>query len=754
MDATVSRYTVTEKFTTDQSTVTWIARVGRTIAVKVEAPQAHGMYDTDVLRRALAEHAGVDAANIRPVRARNEASIAPRVWEVDRPEADTLPVAEGAPAIEVQRGMYARHTGAHGRGWTRRICEDNAASVRDMIERAHRRGDAVTVEDGGVIRVDSAGVVDPSHDGAGQPCPVWFVPVRPAAEEPPAPRMVATCCSCGAGIEMPMNGPRPACTHNGEERPNGGIVVAGYVVRPAERGTCYTDRHHVTDVPRWESGNYVPRCGECVAEHLGVSVSDLPGYEAPKPCPGCGAAPGEPCRDALLTLLADTSQEAAEEPQEQHDRAEEIRQEVTAEAEQRPCPGCGAPAGESCEPMSMCEEAREDVVRERLATEGTEVLRTRQAAAAPQGGEVPHFPARVRSVDDGQEGSVSKTDAGRRLFFVDWEDGTCSVESLDDGGQSWTDATDALPFRTVTRSTTARAFDPADERVNVCERCGEHAFLARDWNDETVPALCIACHEASGTQQANDGHQCEDWCTMATDHDGLCAPGDDSEEPRRVIHVDRPELMPNQVSRLRAGLSDDGRIDTYTRGGVDPLIWHGLAEARSPWVYITQAGRDFLAALGEEEPPAAEQHDPVADAEQRPDIDEMGTDELLTLMREESASLPAGSLFARAWAAMDQTLTNGGIECLPAPWDGYGDAQALEGADEETRANLTARFMPQDPHDSNTRPCLEIGGAQVYAHRKGGRLVVGVDVDTAEGARADGAVPMVITVQGREVFEG
>jgi hypothetical protein len=107
----------------------------------------------------------------------------------------------------------------------------------------------------------------------------WSRECADALLEAPAPRMVASCCSCGAGIEMPMDGPRPACTHNGETRPNGGVVIAGKVVRPADRGTCYTDRHIVHDVPRWESGNYVPRCGECVATHLGVSVDALPGEE-------------------------------------------------------------------------------------------------------------------------------------------------------------------------------------------------------------------------------------------------------------------------------------------------------------------------------------------------------------------------------------------------------------------------------------------------------------------------------------------
>ncbi len=76
------------------------------------------------------------------------------------------------------KGRYARHTGGVGLGWARKVCEDNSASVRDMMARARKRGDAVTVDDKGVIRIENAGAVDPSHDhSAGQPCPVWFVPV-------------------------------------------------------------------------------------------------------------------------------------------------------------------------------------------------------------------------------------------------------------------------------------------------------------------------------------------------------------------------------------------------------------------------------------------------------------------------------------------------------------------------------------------------------------------------------------------------
>lgn len=145
---------------------------------------------------------------------------------------------------------------------------------------------------------------------------------------------------------------------------------------------------------------------------------------------------------------------------------------------------------------------------------------------------------------------------------------------------------------------------------------------------------------------------------------------------------------------------------------------------------------------------------PVADEETEP-LDEMGTDALLDVLRQEAASLPQGSRFAQAWARLDEILTAGGIECLPAPWDGYGQLPLPEDADADTRANLTARFLPQDPADESTHPCVEVSGVQVYAYREDGRLVVSVDLDTADLSLSndDGTVPMEITVQGKAVFK-
>ncbi|MGW2426387.1 hypothetical protein ACWC0C_45635 [Streptomyces sp. NPDC001709] len=75
------RYSVTEKYRDDRAAV-WTARLGRAVAVEVVSPQEHGMWDTDLLRKALAEHAGVSVDQVRPVRARNDVQVAPRVWEV------------------------------------------------------------------------------------------------------------------------------------------------------------------------------------------------------------------------------------------------------------------------------------------------------------------------------------------------------------------------------------------------------------------------------------------------------------------------------------------------------------------------------------------------------------------------------------------------------------------------------------------------------------------------------------------------
>ncbi|MEV7675042.1 hypothetical protein [Streptomyces sp. NPDC088752] len=92
------RYTVTEEFTAGQSVV-WTARAGRVVAVRVTVPREFGMWDSDVLRAKLAEHAGVAVADVRAVREKS-GRVAPRVWEVVRPPVEAVSVGEGLPSGE------------------------------------------------------------------------------------------------------------------------------------------------------------------------------------------------------------------------------------------------------------------------------------------------------------------------------------------------------------------------------------------------------------------------------------------------------------------------------------------------------------------------------------------------------------------------------------------------------------------------------------------------------------------------------
>jgi hypothetical protein len=73
---------------------------------------------------------------------------------------------------------YTKWAGGYGLGWSRRICQDNAAGVAYEIEKAVARGSVVALESNGVIRVEDAAVYDPGFPNAGQPSPAWFVPVR------------------------------------------------------------------------------------------------------------------------------------------------------------------------------------------------------------------------------------------------------------------------------------------------------------------------------------------------------------------------------------------------------------------------------------------------------------------------------------------------------------------------------------------------------------------------------------------------
>ncbi|PPS89594.1 hypothetical protein [Streptomyces sp. MH60] len=179
----------------------------------------------------------------------------------------------------------------------------------------------------------------------------------------------------------------------------------------------------------------------------------------------------------------------------------------------------------------------------------------------------------------------------------------------------------------------------------------------------------------------------------------------------------------------------------YRTDATTPAVWDAYTDRQAP-----APGR-YREQVSERLMTTDEVVSMLAPADDATPLGEMGTDDLLEVLRAHVGELPEGSTFAAAWNLMDRILTDGGIECLPAPWDGYGD-HAPEGADDETRANLNARFLPQDPHDENTRPAVEIGTAHVYTYRDAGKLIV--SVETVE----DDTMPVEFSVNGKTVHEG
>lgn len=71
----------------------------------------------------------------------------------------------------------------------------------------------------------------------------------------------------------------------------------------------------------------------------------------------------------------------------------------------------------------------------------------------------------------------------------------------------------------------------------------------------------------------------------------------------------------------------------------------------------------------------------------------------------------------------------------------------------EKVANETAQFLPMTDGGETERPCLVVGGVQVYAYFNEGRLVVSVHVDTGDvhPEFLDGdELPYEFTVNGEE----
>lgn len=509
------------------------------------------------------------------------------------------------------------------------------------------------------------------------------------------PRMVATVCSCGADAEMPLSGPRPACTHDGETRPNGGIVLGGYVVRPAAPGTCYTDRHTVHNVARWEARNTVARCGECVAADFGGTVDALPN----------GKTPHETEAAALHNRTSGTNLTSYTEfhgtrigitPVESGGR---MYVSVTTKEHNHGLfrlSRCGE------NPLTPAGRLTANAVRTLKAYLSGE----KRAEAVPA-------PAPV-------------TDAPRMVA-------TDAPTAAQPHGYTWADAQEVK----------ARDLKVGD--VFVKPGMGTAYTTA---TDGTVRGAGIAFGmELDGTAWTVTSRTAD--TATCTSHTGQTLTG---------------ALMPDASRVLRVREKQKEAIDAAEAvARAKELFAASQDEAPAPAAAVLARIMDVISqvdtAMVMYEDRATDNGDSTVD--DTTPLDEMGTDNLLTVLRENAADIPKGSLFAEAWALMDRILTDGGPECLPAPWDGPAEGTLIpHDADPETLINLNVRFTPQSPIDpeGDTHPCTQVGTAQIYTYRKDGRLIVGVETSgmdsTGESAETDtdGNVPMAITVNGHTVF--
>ncbi|MEV6421761.1 hypothetical protein [Streptomyces sp. NPDC051662] len=504
--------------------------------------------------------------------------------------------------------------------------------------------------------------------------------------------MVATVCSCGADAEMPLNGSRPPCTHDGEIRTNGGIVLGGYVVRPATPGTCHTDRHTVHNVARWEARNTVARCGECVAADLGVTVDALPGQT-----PHESEAASLPDRTSGTNLTSYTDFHGTRIGITPVESGGEMYVSVTTKEHNHGLFRLSR-CGES--PLTPAGRLTANAVRTLKA-----YLRDEKGAEA--------VPAPV-------------TDTPRMAA-------TDAPTAPAPHGYTWADA----------REIKARDLTAGD--VFVKPGTGTAYTTA---TDGTVRGAGIAFGmELDGTAWTVVSRTAD--TATCTSHTGQTLTDAPLPDTSRVLRVreEREETMDAaeavaRVKEIYAASQDEAPAPA---AAVLARIMDVISQVDATMVMYDDRATDAIGSAVDDTTP----------------LDEMGTDDLLTVLRENTVDIPKWSLFAEAWALLDRILTDGGPECLPAPWDGPAEGTLIpHDADPETLINLNARFTPQAPVDpeGDTHPCTQVGTAQIYTYRKNGRLVVAVETSGMDSTGdsvetdADGNVPMTITVNGHVVF--
>ncbi|MFJ1742456.1 hypothetical protein ACIOG4_27755 [Streptomyces microflavus] len=507
--------------------------------------------------------------------------------------------------------------------------------------------------------------------------------------------MVATVCSCGADAEMPLNGSRPLCTHDGEIRANGGIVLGGYVVRPATPGTCYTDRHLLHNVARWEARNTVARCGECVAADLGVTVDALPNGQTPHET----EAAALPVRTSGPNLTSYTDFHGTRIGVTPVESDRRMYVSVTTKEHNH-----------GLFRLSRCGESPLTPAG-RLTANG---VRTLKAYLSGEGGAgAAPAPAPV-------------TDTPRMVA-------TDAPTAPEPHGYTWADIRE-IPARDLTVG-------------DVFVKPGTGTAYTTS-KDGTVRGAGVAFGmELDGTA----------WTVISRTADtATCT----SHMGRTLTDAPMPDT--SRVLRVEEGREDT--MDAAEAVARVKEIWAASQdEAPAPASVVLARVVEVISRVDTTmvmyEDGATHSADRTVD--DTTPLDEMGTDDLLTVLRENTADVPKGSLFADAWALLDRILTGGGPECLPAPWDGPAEGTLIpHDADPDTLINLSARFTPQDPVDpeGDTHPCTTVGTAQVYTYRKDGLLVVGVETDAMDSTGdsvetdADGDTPMTITVNGNVVF--
>ena len=92
--------------------------------------------------------------------------------------------------------------------------------------------------------------------------------------------------------------------------------------------------------------------------------------------------------------------------------------------------------------------------------------------------------------------------------------------------------------------------------------------------------------------------------------------------------------------------------------------------------------------------------------------DDLGTDALHALMGEAVQELPPDNPVRLLWKRMDQILTDGGPECLPAPWDDDHDEWHLHCKAEIGRLEV-------EVHSLRREVTTHVGAAIQTVHQRG-----------------------------------